>query len=195
MTSVINLTAFASARRTATLVLIDMHQNPSSAGRDPALGDAQPALENARLALSQGRSAGVPIAFVRQIDPAASLKQASRYPRWIEGFEPGRTDMVFDRQLPSCYASPEFADMMKHMGGDYVFAGLFGEGACLATAVDAFHRGHRFTYLADASASRVFEDISAADMHRASTHIVSLYGDVTTTELWVRNLSRKFRRG
>jgi nicotinamidase-related amidase len=99
--------------------------------------------------------------------------------------------MVFDRQRPSCYASPEFVDMTDHTGGHCVVAGLFGESSCLSTVIDAFHRRHRFTFLADASASRGHNGVSPSAMHDAVTNIISLYGNVARTQHWVRSTSRK----
>ncbi len=57
--------------------------------------------------------------------------------------------MVFERSKPSCYASREFAIAMTEGGGHFVLAGFSGEGSCLATAMDAFHRDHKVTFLAD----------------------------------------------
>lgn len=195
MSPVINLSEFAAVRSMATLVLVDLHHGVSTGPRESSYQKSAGALVKCRAALRHARSAGLPVAFVRRIDPAATLRQLNRYPRWIEGFEPARSDMVFDRQLPSCYASAEFADMMNHVGGNYVLAGLFGESSCLATAVDAFHRGHRFTYLADASASQPFDDIPGAELHRAVSRIISLYGNVVDTNMWIRTTSRRARGG
>ena len=93
--------------------------------------------------------------------------------------------MVFERNKPSCYANREFAHAMSEGGGHFVLAGFSGEAACLATAVEAFHRDHRVTFLADASASHDLDRIAAPMVHETVTQLIGLYGDVTTTRSWL----------
>ena len=93
--------------------------------------------------------------------------------------------MVFERGKPSCYANREFAHAMTEGGGHFVLAGFSGEAGCLATAVEAFHRGHRVTYLADASASLGLNQIPAPTVHKTVAQLIGLYGEVTTTRSWI----------
>ena len=189
MNSVINLSEFREWRGAPMLVLVDLHQNLS---QDPVADvDLTRALANCRIALAHARARGLPVAFFRQVETPKFLGAAVRIPSWIEGFEPRRADMVFDRVLPSCYASPEFVEMTSYTGGNCVIAGLFGESSCLSTMVDAFHRGQSVTYLADASASRAADGISSESMHNAITTIASLYGKVAATQKWIRLTSQK----
>jgi hypothetical protein len=93
--------------------------------------------------------------------------------------------MVFERENPSCYSSSMFAQFMDSCGGHFTLAGFAGETACLSTAIDAFHRRHRFSYLVDASASHGLGDLAAADVHRTVAGIVGVYGDIVTTRDWM----------
>jgi nicotinamidase-related amidase len=88
--------------------------------------------------------------------------------------------------------------VMTNCGGNFVLAGFAGEVACLATAIDAYHRGHRFTYLHDASASHQLDGLPASDVQRAVTAIVNLYDEATTTDAWIEATTRQaktLRRG
>ena len=76
---------------------------------------------------------------------------------------------------------------MTNGGGNFVLAGFAGEVACLATAIDAFHRGHRLTFLADASASHPIEDTSAKDVHKFVTDLIALWAGVTDTDHWIHS--------
>ena len=138
------------------------------------------ALSNCQSVLKRMRELSGPVAFVRR-SPALD----SWSTRWLTGFMPDRSDMVFERQHPSCYASEQFADMADTTDGDYVLAGLFSESACLATAIDAFHRGHRPTFLADASTSRAAGDLTPSEVHHAVTAILGFYVDVVLTQHWI----------
>lgn len=183
--SIVNFRAYANPRSIPTLVLVDLQQEYVAAPRALALEGAPPALERCRAALAHARASGFPVAYMRWIDNAPFFNGNSRFARWIEGFEPHGADMIFERSRPSCYASREFSEMMGRSGQPFVLAGFAGETACLSTAIDAFHRGHGFTFLHDASASHALENSSPETAHRAVTDIVRLYGDVTDTAQWI----------
>src|ERR1700704_3251129 len=162
MNTVVNFMNFKErGRNVPTLVLVDMHHELLGGAETLANTIPSEVIANCRTALRHARASGIPVAFTRQVTPSASMLASPTYPRWIEGFEPKRRDMVFDRQRPSCYASPDFRDMAEDIGGNYVVAGQFGELSCLSTAVDALHRDHRPTFLTHALVSCSHEDLSA----------------------------------
>jgi isochorismate hydrolase len=135
--------------------------------------------------LSHARTIGMRVAFVRRVAETQLFGIHDKGPRWFPGFIPRRADMVFDRDRPSCYASAAFADVMKGRNMQYVVAGLFGDSACLATAVDAFHRDHRLTYLADASTSRAIGNLKDSEVHRVLEGIIGKYATVLRTRDWI----------
>ncbi len=115
---------------------------------------------------------------------------------WIEGFEPFRNEMVFERASPSCYSSEPFTALVNQSRGGIVLVGFAGESACLSTVIDAFHRNHKVAYLSDASASHALDDMSADDVQRAVSRISALYGDVYETADWIAStLPRKLGNG
>ena len=190
MSSVIDLRAYVNPSVIQTLVLVDLQQEYIAAPRVLALPETNGALANCRAALAHARAMGLPVAFVRWIDRTPLFNKASRFSRWIEGFEPHGVDMIFERNRPSCYASADFAEVIGG-GGSFVLAGFAGEAACLATAIEAFHRGHTVTYLADASASHALDDTPASDVHRVVSSVAGLYGEVLTTRSWIARASRR----
>ena len=62
--------------------------------------------------------------------------------------------------------------------------------AMLTAAIDAFHRGHKITYLDDASASHTLDEIAAPDVHRVVSKVLGLYAEVVPTQFWVAATSR-----
>src|ERR1044072_5228802 len=201
MSSVIDLRAYVNPSVIQTLVLVDLQQEYVASPRVLALEETKGALANCRAALAHARAMGLPVAFVRWIDRTPIFNKASRFSRWIEGFEPHGVDMIFERNRPSCYASADFAEVMGGAGGTFVLrpapgarlvrAASAGEAACLATAIDGFHRGHTVTFLADASASHALDDIAANDVHRVVSTVAGLYGEVLTTKSWIARTSRR----
>ena len=185
MNQVIYLRALSDSSVAPCLVLVDMQQEYVIGTRLMALPDANAALANCRTALDYARSRGFPVAFVRQVSRSAYFNPATAFSGWIKGFEPTGADMVFERDKPSCYSSTMFAQFMEGCGGHFALAGFAGETACLSTAIDAFHRKHRFSYLADASASHGLGDLSGADVQNAVANIVGVYGEVVDTRSWM----------
>jgi len=185
MKNVVNLRSYANVELIPTLVLLDLQQEYIASPRPYSIPQAEKALDNCRLALAHSRRAGLPVAFLRMIGRSPFFNPVLSYSNWIPGFEPMTSEMVFERSKPSCYANREFAHAMTESGGHFVLAGFSGEAGCLATAVEAFHHGHRVTYLADASASLGLNQISASTVHETVAQLIGLYGEVTTTQDWI----------
>jgi nicotinamidase-related amidase len=188
--NVVPLRSYVDPSRVPTLVMIDLQQEYVAAPRLFAVAAADAALENCRAAIGHAREIGMPIAFMRLVRRAAFFNKATRFSQWIEGWGPTTNDMVFEREHPSCYASERFAEMMDLAGGDIVIAGFAGETACLATAIDAYHRGHRVTFLRDASASHGIDGLDPDEMHRAVTALIGLYANVIATREWISKPGR-----
>jgi nicotinamidase-related amidase len=184
MRNVVNLRSYSNVSLIPTLVLLDLQQEYIAAPRLFSLPETEAALGNCGAALNHARRIGLPVAFLRMIGQSPFFNPVLSYSNWISGFEPLTSEMVFERSKPSCYANREFAHAMSEGGGHFVLAGFAGEAGCLATAVDAFHRGHRVTYLADASASHDLDRTAAPTVHDIVTQLIGLYGDVTTTRNW-----------
>lgn len=196
MTSVVSLRTFANPSSVPIVVFVDMQQEYLAKPRMLAISGIERALDNCRRVLDHSRRVGLPVAFVRLFNESAFFNRATPFARWIEGFEPGRNEMVFERSSPSCYSCEPFATLVSQSRGGFVLAGFAGETACLSTLIDAFHRNHKVTYLCDASASHDLEDVPASEIHRAVSKISGLYGDVNETTDWIAStLSRKLGNG
>jgi nicotinamidase-related amidase len=191
VSNIIPLRAFTDPTQIPTLVLVDMQKEYATRARATLLTGTGQAIENCRRALSHARRTGIPVAFVRRRSSSPFFNPATPFSGWIDGFVPTRDDAVFDRSQPSCYASAPFADMMAHAGSHIVLAGFAGEAACLATAIDAFHRGQRVTFLEDASASHGLGEFDASEVHGVISRIVELYGDVCSTHTWIASTATR----
>ena len=193
MSTIVDLRRFRDrGRAVPTLVLVDLHHELFDLFEVGVSGPTR-ALDNCLTLLQHARTLGFPVAFTRRVAAPLSIGAAPTYPRWINGFEPQRSDMVFDRCKPSCYASSDFAEMAEYLCGNFVVAGQAGELSCLSTAVDAFHRDQRPTFLTDALVTRGGKDLSAATMERGLAHIVSLYVDTDTAGGWMTATMRRVK--
>lgn len=189
MSAVIDLRSYVGASNSRLLVLVDLQQG----NLDHAAGDNASALArslgNCRTAIAHARTMGLPIAFTRRADSSGSSQSA-----WISGFEPKRSDMVFERQQPSCYGHQLFDDVVSRTGS-FAICGLAADEVCLATVIDAAHRGHRVTYLSDASVCRVRANADAATVHAAATQAIELFADVAFTSSWLIATSQRSPKG
>lgn len=181
MTSVIDFLEFKGQVAIPTLVLVGLHRIPDQDTVD--MHAYNRAVFNCQAILGRARARNIPVAHARNIKPRTASERLS-YPPWISGFEPARSDMVFDVLQPSCYSNTEFARAMDYSNGNFAIAGLFGETTCLSTAVDAHHRRHSITYLSDASACRNSGNIPNAVFHDAIAQVIASYGNVIDATQW-----------
>lgn len=196
MSSVVSLRTFANSSSVPIVVFVDMQQEYLAKPRLLAIAEIDHALDNCRSVLDHSRRVGLPVAFIRMVNESAFFNRATPFVRWIEGFEPYRNEMVFERSSPSCYSSEAFTALVNQSRGGIVLAGFAGESACLSTMIDGFHRNHKVAYLCDASASHALDDMSADDVQRAVSRISGLYGDVYETADWIAStVPRKLGNG
>jgi len=184
MTSVVSLRAFASAANVRLLVLVDMEQDYLAKPRLLALSEADAALANCRKVLAHARRIGLPVAFMRMVGPSVP-NRATTFIRWIDGFQPCRDEMIFERGSPSCYSCEPFAALMDQSRGGIVMAGFAGHSSFLSTLFDAVYHKHKVTYLRDASASHALDEMSADDVQRAVSTISGVYADVRDSAGWI----------
>jgi nicotinamidase-related amidase len=193
MSAVIDLRAYLGEPRSRLLVMVDLQmRNYEELARDP-LCDIAGSLENCMAAIQHARAEGLPIAFTRLGEEPHAIERSAQS-AWIPGFEPKRSDMVFERQRPSCYANRLF-DNIVSQSGSFALAGLMADDACLATAIDAAHRGHDVTFLSDASVSRGRPGADARSVHVVTTKAMELFADVRATRRWVIATSQSTTRG
>ena len=193
MNSVINLSSYVGASSSRLLVMVDLQEsNYDELAKDRA-SDLARSMENCTLALRHARNLGLPIAFTRPSGNSGPAERAAQS-AWISGFEPKRSDMVFERSQPSCYTNRLFEDVVSRIG-NFAIAGLVAEETCLATAIDASHRGHNITFLSDASVSRGRHNTDAQAVHTLTTKAIELFADTVTTRHWLVATSPRRSRG
>lgn len=138
--------SFANAHALPVIVLVDPchHRLMNRCGLSQS--ELAGVLAHCRAALKHARDMGMAVAFVRD----GTNPRIGSNSDWIKGFEPERSDMIFERRAASCYANPYFGEIAR-ASGELVFAGFPGPGGCLSTAADAVRAGTRITFLEDAT--------------------------------------------
>jgi len=174
MSQIIQFEQYQRLRCAPPLVFVDMLED-QLAGL--ATHEAAPMLAKCRVLLDEARKRHWPVAFVRP--------PQQRPGRWIDGFEPHRSDMIFDRIGQSCYSSEEFAGAMDASGRVFVVAGFSTDSCCLATLIEASQNNHFAGLVEDATATRPLPGYDAAESHRAVMAVASRHGTIVTAEHWI----------
>ena len=136
---------FAKSRPLPMLVVVDPCKRHLKKRGSLAHGDTAGGLARCRAALAHARELGMVVAFVRD----RRTREAASESAWINNFEPGRYDRLFELRAPSCYSSPYFAEAAA-ASGEIVVIGYLADGACVSTALDAVRAGHNIVFLRDA---------------------------------------------
>jgi len=172
------------------MCFLDLQLEYVAEGRALALEERAPWLENCRRLLAFARAERMSIAHFRQLWRGTLLNRATPFAGWIEEFRPRPSEMVFERNLPSCYAAEGFVSILDNIDApQLILAGLTGHGACLATALDGFHRKHQITFVHDASSTPRLGRLSATEAHSYLAEIVNCYAEVVSTEQIIDQLS------
>ena len=192
MSSVIDLRSYVSASHSRLLVMVDLQEKNREELIKDRPSDLRRSMLNCELAIRHARNLVLPIAFTRP-SGIAGVTEGDGHSAWIKGFEPKRSDMVFERPQPSCYANQLFEDVASRIE-HFVIGGL-AEVACLATAIDAWHRGHHVTFLTDASVSRGRHNTDSRAVHSLTTKAIELFANAVTTRHWLVATSPRTSKG
>jgi len=184
----VNLKVYQDPSITPTLVLVDLQQEYVESGRSLGISDTEQSLANCHALLQHARNYGLPVAFTRWVQQSTFFNNGQGYSKWIEGFEPHGSDMIFDRAMPSCYSNEQFNEMMCHFGGkNAIIAGFTGSIACLSTILDGFHKRHDIKFIFDASASHSLNGMTEGKAHESACDLISLYAPVLSTQEWIKS--------
>jgi hypothetical protein len=86
-TSVVSLWPFANSSSAPIVDFIDMQRESLANLGLLAISGIGRALDNCRKILDDSRRIGPPVAFIRMLNETAFFDRATRFVRWIEGFE------------------------------------------------------------------------------------------------------------
>jgi nicotinamidase-related amidase len=161
-------------RAVPVLVLTDLQVEHTVAGRHYAVAGAEAVVEGCKRLLGAARAAQLPIAHFRRLQDSPFFNPAGQFVDWLDPFRPWpNREMVFEHDLPSCYSCEAFTRFFGHVHEPLFFLAGFGANYTgLATAIDAFSRGHRLRFVGEASGSY------AAVPHEAVCGIIAEFADV-----------------
>lgn len=183
--NVLPLTRYKPTTAAPLFIFVDLQKEFTLEGRPLQIAHVETALENCRRLLSFAREHRFPVAHLRLSKSCVAFHEADGGAEWIDDFKPFGSEMVFERDAPSCYVSEAFSLMMSRGGGTAaVLAGLAGSTSCLATLIRAHELEHNVRFAFDASSSHALSAKESQSIHSAAVQIASQFvGLVRTSEV------------
>lgn len=165
------------------VVAIDIQREYTTPGRPFFLRGIDESLENCAAIIAHARCESWPIVHVRHVQDGHVFNEQTPFGRFVEGFEPRGSEMLFSKDKLSCYSNKGFAELMQWARSETVYViGYNSIMCCLSTLVEAFHRGHRLNFVTDASLAKATAHASEDETHRIMTDVISIYANVVRTE-------------
>ncbi|MGY4624913.1 isochorismatase family protein [Bradyrhizobium sp. USDA 4486] len=161
------------------LICADLQVEYLTPGRRHLIHDGDAATVRCLELLTLWRSNLQPVMHLKRIAQAAWFNPASRLTDWIEEARPRPGEMTFEHPLPSAYSSARFVDYMSNIRNvRCVLIGFSLDETILATAIDGFHRSHRYQVIGDAVACRQAGTGDAVAYKHAVVNVIGNFATV-----------------
>jgi len=161
------------------LVCTDLQTEYLTEGRSHAIGDAGAIMPCCLELMRIWRDNLWPVMHLKRIAQAAWFNPASNLTNWISEFKPLPGELTFEHLLPSAYSSARFAEYMSNIRNlRCLLLGFSLDETILATAIDGFHRSHRYEVIADAVACRRAGIGEAASYKSAVVKVISNFARI-----------------
>ena len=177
-------------RAVPVLVMMDLQTEHTVEGRPYSIAAAEAVVERCGALLDGARSAQVPVAHFRRVEQSPFFNPAGALADWVDAVRPWPSEMVFEHDLPSCYSCDAFTRFFAHVRDPLFYLAGFGANYTgIATALDAFTRGHDVRFVADAAGSY------GRAPHDAVYSLIAEFADVVDVEAALAILTRREAAG
>jgi hypothetical protein len=128
-----------------------------------------------------------PVMHLKRIAQAAWFNPSSRLTDWIAEARPRPGEMTFEHPLPSAYSSARFAQHVSSIRDlRCVLIGFSFDETILATAVEGFHRSHRYRVVSDAVACGRPATGEAATYQQSVVNVIANFATVQSSAELIR---------
>jgi hypothetical protein len=169
------------------LICADLQVEYLTPGRRHVIIDGDAVTARCLELLTLWRAKLWPVMHLKRIAQAAWFNPASRLTDWITDTKPRPGEMTFEHPLPSAYSSARFADYMYNIRNlRCVLIGFSLDETILATAVEGFHRSHRYLLVGDAVACRHPGIGDAAAYKHAMVNVLGNFATIQSSAELIR---------
>src|SRR5262249_12705714 len=107
------------------MCFLDLQLEYVAEGRALALEQRAPWMQNCRRLLASARAGRFSMPLCRRPWRAPLLNPATPFAGWIDEFRPRPSEIVFERNMPSCYSAEGFVSILDNIDSPcLVLAGL-----------------------------------------------------------------------
>lgn len=169
------------------LICADLQVEYLTPGRRHVIFDGEAATARCLELLTLWRGNLWPVMHLKRIAQAAWFNPASRLTDWIAEAKPRPGEMTFEHPLPSAYSSSRFVDHMSNIRNvRCILIGFSLDETILATAIDGFHRSHRYQAIGDAVACRQPGTDDAAAYKHALVNVIANFATIQSSAELIR---------
>lgn len=122
--------------------------------------DFQKELNTLENIIKDFKEKGEPIIFIRNVEDEETSPFYRECPQSeLHHSLKGYADTVIEKKTPSAFFQTELQEILEHLGVDHVFVtGFNTEFCCQFTAIAAYDRGYKVTFIEDATGTVNGED-------------------------------------
>ncbi|QQO12079.1 isochorismatase family protein [Bradyrhizobium diazoefficiens] len=169
------------------LICADLQVEYLTPGRRHVIFDGEAATACCLELLTLWRGNLWPVMHLKRVAQAAWFNPASRLTDWIAEAKPRPGEMTFEHPLPSAYSSPRFVDYMSSIRNvRCILIGFSLDETILATAIDGFHRSHRYRAIGDAVACRQPGTGGAIAYKHALVNVIANFATIQSSAELIR---------
>jgi hypothetical protein len=180
MAMFVNFKSYQKSGKAPALMLVGLHDYPQNENYDvDLLGSV---LKVCDRVLRAARELVIPIAFVRWRGQESEGKGS--VPGWLPGFEPQRTDMVFDLASTSLFSNISLAQVVEESELDFAIAGIHPGPALVSTAIEASLKGYKPSFLSDALICPAPTTVSANKFNSSILEVLACCGETLQSYEW-----------
>lgn len=161
------------------LIVIDVQNEYVTPGRPFNIEGIAPSLEQLKSVLGTAREKNWPVVHVRHLQAGSIFNPESNLSDFVEGVSPNLGEYSVQKSNFSCFSSPEFVNFVeKYSDHELVVVGYGSTMCCLSTIVDGYHKGFKFSFVQDASASKAIGGLTEAGLHTHAVAIISTFAEI-----------------
>lgn len=169
------------------LVCADLQVEYLTPGRRHVISDGDATTARCLELLTLWRGKLWPVIHLKRIAQAAWFNPSSRLTDWIAETRPRPGEMTFEHPLPSAYSSSRFVGHMSSIRAmRCILVGFSLDETILATAVEGFHRSHRYHVISDAVACRQPGTDDAAAYRHAVVNVIANFATIQCSAELIR---------
>lgn len=120
---------------------------------------------------------------MKHLQSGSIFSKDSPFSDFVENFEPITGESTCLKDNFSSFSSSEFCSLLENNKDAEIY--MIGYGStmcCLSTIIDGYHRGYKFTFVADASNAKQTVNLTSDTLHKSAIEILQAFCRTTSSK-------------